>query len=62
MILSVSQPAVRAWMPLGRHLVDVNALIGKPLRLSWPGMAECQSCGGVFFGAPRAGLLQEVFF
>jgi hypothetical protein len=62
MILSVSQPAVRAWMPLGRHLVDVNALIGKPLRLSWTGMAECQSCGGVFSELHAQGFCRRCFF
>ncbi len=62
MILSVSQPAVRAWMPLGRHLVDVNALIGKPLRLSWPGMAECQSCGGIFSELHAQGFCKKCFF
>jgi hypothetical protein len=62
MILSVSEPAVRAWIPLGRHLVDVNALIGKSLRLEWPGMAECQSCGGVFSELHAQGFCRTCFF
>jgi hypothetical protein len=62
MILSVSEPAVRAWIPLGRHLVDVNALIGKSLRLEWSGMAECQSCHGIFSALHAQGFCRKCFF
>ena len=62
MILSVSEPSVRAWIPIGRHLVDVNALIGKPLRFEWPGMAECQSCGGIFSELHAQGFCRKCFF
>lgn len=62
MILSVSEPSVRAWIPLGRHLVDVNVLIGKSLRLEWPGMAECQSCLGIFSALHAQGFCRKCFF
>lgn len=61
-ILSVAEPSVRAFVPIGRHLVDVNTLIGKKLRLHWPGMAECQSCRGIFSSLQAQGLCRKCFF
>ena len=61
-ILSVAEPSVRAFVPIGRHLVDINTLIGKKVRLHWPGMAECQSCRGIFSSLQAQGLCRKCFF